>query len=294
VLKLVPKFKRGLKVVVDCGNATGSVVTPRLLRELGCKVVSLNCQLDGTFPGRKLETVPENLGDLAKTVVACKADLGIAHDGDADRTLIVDEQGEILSGDRVFALVALHYLRERKRPRIVTTVATSAVLDDVASKLGGEIARTRVGEPEIIGEFRKRGGDIGGEENGGVIFPDWLLCREGIMTAVKFVELLDRTGMKVSELDSTLPRYSQIKQRVKCSDELKPKVLKALAKRFSKYKLDRTDGLRVIFDDGWLLLRPSGTEPIFRCFAEARDGKRAEELAKLGMQELKKCIKAAR
>jgi len=195
---------------------------------------------------------------------------------------------DLTSGDRVFALVALHYLRERKRPRIVTTVATSAVLDDVASKLGGEIARTRVGEPEIIGEFRKRGGDIGGEENGGVIFPDWLLCREGIMTAMKFVELLDRTGMKVSKLDSTLPRYSQIKQRVKCPNELKPKVLKALAKSFAKYKLDRTDGLRVIFDDGWLLLRPSGTEPIFRCFAEARDGKRAEELAKLGMQELKK------
>ncbi|GAG90582.1 unnamed protein product, partial [marine sediment metagenome] len=271
--------------VVDCGNATGSVVTPRLLRELGCKVVSLNCQLDGTFPGRKLETVPENLGELAKTVVACKADLGVAHDGDADRTLIVDERGEILSGDRIFALVALHYLRERKRPRIVTTVATSTVLDDVASKLGGEIARTRVGEPEIIGEFRKRGGDIGGEENGGVIFPDWLLCREGIMTAVKSIELLDRTGMKVSELNSTLPRYSQIKQRVKCPNELKPKVLKALAKRFAKYKLDRTDGLRVIFDDGWLLLRPSGTEPIFRCFAEARDEERVEKLVKLGMRE---------
>ncbi len=100
--------------------------------------------------------------------------------------------------------------------------------------------------------------------------------------------------MKVSKLDSTLPHYSQIKQRAKCPDEFKPKILKALAKRFAKYKLDRTDGLRVIFDDGWLLLRPSGTEPIFRCFAEARDGKRAEELAKLGMQELKTCIKAAR
>ncbi len=291
MLNRVPKFKRGLKVVVDCGNATGSVVTPRLLRELGCKVVSLNCQLDGTFPGRKLETVPENLGELAKTVVACKADLGVAHDGDADRTLIVDERGEILSGDRIFALVALHYLRERKRPRIVTTVATSTVLDDVASKLGGEIARTRVGEPEIIGEFRKWGGDIGGEENGGVIFPDWLLCREGIMTAVKSIELLDRTGMKVSELNSTLPRYSQIKQRAKCPNELKPKVLKALAKRFAKYKLDRTDGLRVIFDDGWLLLRPSGTEPIFRCFAEARDEERVEKLVKLGMRELKECIR---
>ena len=139
ILERVPKFKRRWKVVVDCANAAGSVVTPRLLRELGCKVISMNCQLDGTFPGRGLEPVVENLGELAKTVIACKADLGIAHDGDADRTIVVDERGKILSGDRVFALVALHHLRGRKRPRIVTTVATSSVLDDVTKKLGGKI-----------------------------------------------------------------------------------------------------------------------------------------------------------
>jgi len=294
ILARVPKFKRKLKVVVDCANAAGSVVTPRLLRELGCEVTSMNCQLDGTFPGRPLEPIPENLAELAKTVVGCKADLGIAQDGDADRTLVVDERGKVLTGDQVFALVALHCLRDRKHPRIVTTVATSAVLDDVASKLGGEIVRTRVGEPEIIEEFRKRGGDIGGEENGGIIFPDWLLCREGVMTALKFIELLEREGMSASEINASLPSYSQVKLRAKCPDKLKPKVLKALAKRFTHYKLDRTDGLRVIFDDGWLLLRPSGTEPIFRCFAEARDGKRAEELAKLGMRELKTCIKATK
>jgi phosphomannomutase/phosphoglucomutase len=113
------------------------------------------------------------------------------------------------------------------------------------------------------------------------------------MTAVEFIGLLDRTGMKVSELDATLPRYSQVKQRIECPDKLKPRVLRALAKRFAKHKLDRTDGLRVVFDDGWILLRPSGTEPIFRCFAEARDEKRAEELAKLGMKELKACVKMA-
>jgi phosphomannomutase/phosphoglucomutase len=291
ILARTKKFRRELRVVVDCGNASGSVVTPRLLRELGCRVISMNCQLDGTFPGRRLEPIPENLGELAKTVVSCKADLGIAQDGDADRTLIVDERGEILSGDRVFALVALYCLRGRKNPNIVTTVATSSVLDDVAERLGGKVARTHVGEPELVAHLRRREGDIAGEENGGIIYPDWLLCREGMMTAVNFLELVDRSGMKVSELNSTLPRYSQVKQRVKCPNELKPKVLEALAKRFTKYKPDRTDGLRVNFADGWLLLRPSGTEPIFRCFAESRDGKRAEELAKLGMQELKACVR---
>ena len=290
VLKHVPKFRHRWKVVVDCANAAGSVVTPRLLRELGCKVISMNCQLDGTFPGRGLEPVAENLGELAKTVITCKADLGIAHDGDADRTIVVDERGEILTGDRVFAIVALHHLRGRKGPRIVTTVATSSVLDDVTKKLGGRIVRTRVGEPEIIGEYRKRGGNIGGEENGGVFFFDWLLCREGIMTAMKFLEALDRSGGSVSELNASLPKYSQVKKRVECPNGLKVKVLNSVAKRFAKYKVDRTDGVRVIFDEGWLLLRPSGTEPIFRCFAEAKTDKRAVELAAMGMKELKAAI----
>jgi len=291
VLARVPRFKRRLKVVVDCANAAGSVVTPRLLTELGCQVISMNCQPDGTFPGRLPEPSPEHLGELVKTVVACKADLGIAHDGDADRTLIVDEKGEIMTGDRVFALVALHYLRRRERPKVVTTVASSSVLDDVATELSGKVARIRVGEPEIVNEIRKRGGDIAGEENGGVIFPDWLLCRDGIMTAVEFLELLDQRELSVSQVDALLPHYYQIKQRVKCPDKLKPKVLNTLGRRFSRYRLDQTDGLRVVFDDGWLLIRPSGTEPIFRCFAESRDAKRAEGLAKLGMRELRACIR---
>jgi len=286
----VPRFKKRLKVVVDCANATGTLVTPQILRELGCEVVSMNAQLDGTFPGRKLEPVPENLGELAKTVVACKADLGIAHDGDADRTLIVNEKGEILSGDRVFAIAANHYLQGRKSPKIITTVATSWVIDDIARKLGGSVVRTKVGEPEVVGEYRRTGGDLGGEENGGVLFFDVSLCREGIMTAIKFAEAVSSSGMKASELDAALPKYYQYKQRAECPNEMKQKVLHALAEKFSSYELDRKDGLRITFEDGWLLLRPSGTEPLFRCFAEARDSKRAEELVMLGMRELKSVI----
>jgi len=291
ILAKLPRLERRPRVVVDCANAVGSLVTPRLLRELGCEVLTLNCQLDGTFPGRPLEPIPENLGELARTVVACKADMGIAQDGDADRTLVVDEWGEILSGDRVFAIAAMHHLRGREKPKIITTVATSAVIDDVAEKLGGKVVRTRVGEPEIVEEFKRRGGDLGGEENGGVLFFDWLPCRDGMMTAVEVLEALDASGLSLSELDATLPRYWQVKQKVPCKDGQKPKVLKALARRFSRYELDLIDGLRVRFKDGWLLLRPSGTEPLFRCFAEAREAKRAERLATIGMRALKECIR---
>ena len=288
ILSKTRRVRRRLKVVVDCANAAGSVVTPRLLTELGCQVISMNCQLDGTFPGRVPEPSPQNLTELMKTVVACKADFGIAHDGDADRTLIVDELGQLLTGDRVFALVALHHLRNKKRPKVVTTVATSMVLDDVAEKLGGKVVRLRVGEPVVVEHIRKYGGDIGGEENGGVIYPDWLPCRDGIMTAVEMVELLDGSGMKVSDLDATLPKYFQVKQKVECQEKLKSKVAAAVARQFKGYRMDHTDGLRVITDDGWLLLRASGTEPIFRCFAEAKSEERAKELAKLGMQAIKK------
>ncbi|MEM2878420.1 MAG: phosphoglucosamine mutase [Candidatus Hadarchaeales archaeon] len=290
ILRRVGRVKKEWKVVVDCANGVGALVTPRLLREMGCKVVTLNGQLDGTFPGRKLEPVPENLTELSETVLACRADLGIAHDGDADRTIAVNERGEVMMGDRVFAIAALHHLSGKKDARIITTVATSSVMDDVARMLGASIVRTRVGEPEIIGEYRKAGGGVGGEENGGVFFFDWSMCREGIHTALTFVEALDRSGGPVSALDAKLPRYYQVKRRVECPEERKAKVLESLPGRFSGQKLDLTDGVKVIFEDGWLLVRPSGTEPIFRCFAEARTKERAEELAAAGMRELQSLI----
>jgi phosphomannomutase/phosphoglucomutase len=168
------------------------------------------------------------------------------------------------------------------------------VLDDVAKKLGGEVVRTGVGEPEIIGEYRRAGGDIGGEENGGVFFFDWLFCREGPMTAVKFLEALEESGGTVSELNASLPLYHQIKKRVRCQEGEKAQVMNSVARRFAGYKLDRTDGVRVMFEDGWLLIRPSGTEPVFRVFSEAKTSGRAEELAALGMKELKAAMEGLR
>lgn len=292
-LRRVGRFRKRWRVVVDCANAVGALVTPRLLRELGCEVISMNSQLDGAFPGRKLEPVPENLVELAKVVVACGADLGVAHDGDADRTIVIDENGQVISGDRVFAFAALHYLRGRKAPKIITTVATSLVIDEVARRLGGSVVRGKVGEPEIVGEWKRAGGDIGGEENGGVLFFDWTPGRDGIMTAIQFIAELDEHEGPLSKLDSSLPVYHQVKERVKCPNEMKQQVLERLAERFSSYPLNHTDGLRIDFEDGWLLMRPSGTEPLFRCFAEAKSRERAKELVELGMGELRQCLGGA-
>lgn len=282
LLNKISEIDRKLKIVVDCANGAGSIVTPKLLSKLGCKVVTINSQPDGFFPGRLPEPTAEHLSDLMKVVTSTDADFGIAHDGDADRTMIVNERGELLSGDRVFALVALHYLKKIKSPRIVTTVATSSVLDDAAEQLGGEVVRTAVGEPEIIEEFRAGGGELGGEENGGVFFRDWALCRDGIMTAIQFVEYIAQSGKTVSELNKTLPEYRQIKRKTKCPNELKKKVLDIVDDKLSHYNPDRTDGVRVVLEDGWFIVRPSGTEPVFRCFSEAKTQERAEELADEG------------
>lgn len=294
LFKKIPKFDRELKIVIDCANGAGSVVAPQILSGLGCKVISMNSQPDGHFPGRLPEPTEEHITDLIKAVTSTDSDLGIAHDGDADRTIVVDENGEVLSGDRVFAIAAVNYLRGRKNPRIITTVATSSVLDDVAEKLGGELVRTKVGEPELIREFRKNGGDLAGEENGGVIFPDWSLCREGIMTAVQFIDYVARSEKTVSELDETLPEYRQEKRKTDCPEELKQEVLDDLARKLSDRNPDRTDGLRIVLDDGWFILRPSGTEPIFRCFSEAKTRKRSEELADEGMKLLRESIESAK
>lgn len=298
VLRRVPPLERQLTVVLDCANATGSLVTPVLLRKLGCKVISLNCQVDGTFPGRMPEPTPENLLTLSMTVKACGADVGLAQDGDADRAVVVNEKGEVLVGDRTFAIVALHYLKGRQSPRIITTVATSMVVDEVARKIGGTVVRTRVGEPEIVAEIRKNGGDLGGEENGGTIFPDWSLARDGIMTSVQFISALGESGLRVSELDETLPKFHQRKKKVSCPNELKHAVLESLRQKimekFPAGKINTIDGIRVDLSEGWLLIRPSGTEPIFRCFSEARDPEKADELSEVGMEILMKAVEELR
>lgn len=290
----IPKVEGEMKVVVDCANGAGSVIAPQLLRELGCHVVSLNSQPDGHFPGRMPEPTEEHISDLIASVTAMDADLGVAHDGDADRTIIVDENGKVVSGDVVFALAGINYLRKVETPRIITTVATSSVLDDAAEKLGGEVVRTKVGEPELVREYKDNGGDLAGEENGGVIFLDWAHCRDGIMAAAQIIDYASRTGKKISELADTLPEYHQFKMRTECPDELKPKVLDELAERFSDRNPDRTDGIRIELEDGWLLLRPSGTEPIFRCFSEAKGKEEAEKLANKGMKALKEAIESVK
>jgi phosphoglucosamine mutase len=285
------KLKRSYKVVVDCGNGAGSVVTPHLLQRLGCKVVTLNSQLDGFFPGRGLEPSPENLGELCGVVKSIGADLGIAHDGDADRVAAVDELGRVAQPDKLLALISAHQLK-RKRDAVVTTVDASSVVDDYVAERGGKVVRTRVGDVSVAAAIKKHKAVFGGEPSGAWIFPDVHLVPDGPLAAAKILELLDSTGKKLSELVTTLSEYPTARERVKCPNERKAGTMKKLGPRLKKEfssvaKVLTIDGIRLELTDGWVLVRPSGTEPYIRVTAEGRTQARVKEITDKAVKTLK-------
>ncbi len=283
--------KRKPFVVVDPSNGAGSLTLPYLLRELGCKVVSVNAHPDGHFPARNPEPNEENLKEFKEIVKALGADFGVAQDGDADRAVFIDESGRFIQGDKTFALVADAVLREKGGGLLVTTVATSNLLDEVAKRNNARIMRTKVGDLIVARALIEHGGTIGGEENGGVIFPDFVLGRDGAMTTAKIAEIFAKSGKRFGELIDELPTYYQFKTKRKVEGDRKAAVARVgeLA-REKRYRTDTTDGTKILFSDGWVLVRASGTEPIIRVFSEAKDEEKAKEYLELGLNLLEKAI----
>jgi phosphomannomutase/phosphoglucomutase len=266
-------------IVLDCGNGAGSLVSPYLLERMGCDVVTLNAHPQGTFPGHESEPTPENIQDLISATTNFGAACGIAHDGDADRTIFIDEKGNYLYGDRILALVAREMLRENNGGLIVTTVASSLALDDVVAENKGTIIHTMVGSPIVARKMMESNALFGGEENGGLIFPNHQFCRDGGMAAAKVVEILAKSKKTLSELVAELPKYHLHKTKVTCPNELKEPALKQFAKIMEDKTIDDTDGVKILMEGSWVLVRPSGTEPIYRIFAEAESQEKAKSLA---------------
>lgn len=275
--------KANLKVVVDCGSGAACFTTPYLLRRLGCQVTTMNCQPDGFFPGRNPEPTEDNLKDLINAVKNLGADLGIAHDGDADRTICIDENGDFVFGDKTFALVEKAMLKENGGGLIVTTVATSSAIYDIAEEYNGEVIATRVGDLLVARELKDKNGLFGGEENGGLIFPDFVYGRDAALTTAKIVEIISNENKPLSELIEELPSYRSEKKKVECPDELKREVMGKIAEATREFEVDTKDGVKIFTDEGWVIIRPSGTEPIFRCFAEAKNEEDAKKMAEWGI-----------
>ena len=272
-----------LKVVVDCGCGAASTITPYVLRRMGCRVITLNSQPDGFFPARNPEPVEKNLEMLKKAVLAFGADLGIAHDGDADRMMAVDGLGRFVEGDK---LLAFFGLREAKKS-IVVPVDTSIMVDDVLK--GRKVYRTHVGDVYVAEELKERNADFGGEPSGSWIFPGISLCPDGIYAAARLVEIVENEG-RLDSLVDELPAYPMMRGTVACSNDKKEAAMGKIGNGLKGMgEVSSIDGIRVDTKEGWILVRPSGTEPKIRITAEARNDveklySKAEKIVKEALQ----------
>lgn len=272
----------GLHVVVDPANGPGGLATPRVLRSLGCTVDTINADLDGRFPNRRPEPIPDALEDLREVVPAMGADLGVAHDGDADRAVFVDETGTVIDGGAVFAALAEAVVEPGEA--IVTGVTASRRLRDVADRTGARLELTRVGAAHIITRVRELQADgtpvaIAGEENGGIVFPEHRLTRDGAYTAGRVLALVvDEPASTTFEPYSDLV-FRRTAVRYDTADERG-----ALMERAREWatsadgSVTSVDGYRLDREEGWVLIRASGTEPLLRIYAEASDAATAESL----------------
>lgn len=268
-------IKPGLKVVIDCASGAGSEISPLVFRKAGCEVTTLNSQPDGFFPGRNPEPNADNLGNLMKTVVAIGADLGIAHDGDADRMITVDENGEISPFDSLLALISKEFDGD-----IVTTVDAGLCMDE---SVKGEVLRTKVGDVNVAEVIIEKDASFGGEPSGTWLHPDFCMCPDGILSGLRMAEIVSNKG-NLSELLKEIPSYPNIREKVTCSAEAKVKVMEnmedLLTSAFDDIReINSIDGVRLTFeDDSWVLVRPSGTEDYIRITLESRLQERAEEI----------------
>jgi phosphomannomutase/phosphoglucomutase len=284
--------KKHYHVIADPGNGTGGLAAPFLLRDLGCAITTLNANIDGTFPSRPSEPRPENLGDLVTTVKALGADFGVAYDGDADRSVFIDEKGEVHPGDQTFALIEKFFLKERKGEAIVTPVSSSFVVKEIADSYGANIVWTKVGSTTVSMMMKKLKTKLGGEENGGVFYGPHQPVRDGAMTTALILDIMAKTGKKLSRLLDELPQYFIEKDKIECPNNLKEPVLEAFANSIKNIDVDRTDGVKLIFDDkSSILIRPSGTEPIYRFYAEGKTRQRATQLIEKYKTQLGALIK---
>lgn len=273
--------RRGFRVVVDAANSVGALATPKVLQKLGVKVYTVNSDLNPLFPGREPEPTPETLRETARLVTTLNADLGVGHDGDADRAIFIDERGVVWWGDRSGALLAAHVAeRHPELPkRVFTGVSSSVLVEEYLRNYNVDVVWTPVGSVVISRMLMREGGVAGFEENGGYMHPLHQPVRDGAMTTALFLELMAHERASASQLFERLPRYYAVKTKVPMPREKALQVVEEVKKRYAGRRMVTIDGVKVFGDGWWFLVRPSGTEPVLRIMVEARDPETAKKLA---------------
>ncbi|MEM3373064.1 MAG: hypothetical protein QXF76_02510, partial [Candidatus Anstonellales archaeon] len=290
-------LKENKTILFDPGNGTSSLIIPKLLNKINAKTISINAHIDGTFPGRMSEPTPTNLSNTLQIAKYLNFDYGIALDGDADRLILIDEKGNFISGDKVCALGAILMLEKRKG-KVITTIATSNVLRDVTNQYGGKIVYTKVGAPYIAEKVVEENAVFGGEEVGGLINPNFSLAKDGPYWSIKILELLQdyyEKNKKLSNMiEELLPKYYNEKLKTVCKHEHKREVILKMQNILEKEasSIITIDGIRAELNEfEWILIRASGTEEYIRVFAEAKSHDKAKELANKYLKIVEEVIK---
>ena len=274
------------KVVVDAVNSVGGVVIPQLLRELGCEVVELNCEPNGHF-AHNPEPLPENLTEISEVIVREKADLGVVVDPDVDRLALVCENGDMFGEEYTLVAVA-DYVLSHTAGNTVSNLSSSRALRDVTEAHGGKYEASAVGEVNVVAKMKETGAVIGGEGNGGVIFPALHYGRDALVGVALFLSFLVKKGMTMTELRRTYPAYFASKNKIELTSAIDvDKVLLEMKNRYSGEKVNDIDGVKIDFPENWVHLRKSNTEPIIRIYTEAKSPEEADALAKKIIGEVK-------
>ena len=281
--------KKKFRVVVDAVNSTGGIAVPRLLERLGVEVVKLYCEPNGHFPHNP-EPLKEHLGDICKRVVEEKADFGIVVDPDVDRLAFITDKGEMF-GEEYTLVACADYVLGKAKGNVVSNLSSSRALRDIAQKHGVSYSAAAVGEVNVVTEMKRVEAIIGGEGNGGIIYPELHYGRDALVGVALFLSLLAERGGSVQQLRESYPAYFMSKNKIQLTEQINPdQILKAMEQKYAHEQTTTIDGLKIDFSDSWVHLRKSNTEPIIRIYTEAKSQKEADALAHRFIEEMQALI----
>jgi len=272
-LKKLPLVKNNkLKVIIDCGNGSMSLVAPEAFERFGFEVVELFCQPDAAFPNRSSEPRFEATKALREKVIDEKVDFGVAFDGDGDRAAIIDDRGRYWSGNQIGIILAKEILPGSKEKKVIKTIACSSAVEEELKPLKAEITEVPVGHTYVISACKKEKASLGIEESGHIVMPDYFLFDDALLIPLKIAEIILKEKKKLSQLVDKIKVYPFEEITFECSDEIKFKIIDSLKKEFKRnyQKVNTLDGVKVSFDDSWILIRASHTSPKIRLYIESK------------------------